>query len=516
MLHAQAVGEGQVLQNFPLILRIPTHVVECNRLGGAGGEVLLPIVNVALLEAAVGGHREWRGGELRRAVVGDVVAAHGPADAHRVLALGPAQIVLELVAGDVAALGKGKILSTDISGARVVPGVAVRKDKAEWYDLFRGCLIGIAENRDVINGGEEELVGDGGREDVLLAKLSLVRRLSAERVELGIQQVGVGGLYALVYGCVAEEMVLVAEGLVDAEVHQPFVGEVARRSVEGDGAIGCAGVVGVNRGFCCIREARSVLVEVEDFRVGRNFRGEAVRIQIALNRLSGRQCAAENHGPIVGVGGVKCAAAGQDDSQALVVDEEEGLVALDGAADGGRPLVRIVKGARVAIQLVEEVVGVHHTAVPVVRGVAVELVRAGAGDFRYLRAAHAAERCIVGIRGNGLGSDVVRAQGQVAGARVADVEEWIVVVSTVDGEGVRRAGQTKRGEVPILALRIHHAACGSLCDEGEIVPGVGEGLDLLFGKCGFQLCIIHVQQGHGAAGDFDGHTVLADGQDDIG
>ena len=40
VFHANASGDGQVVQRLPLVLDVPAHGVERDRLGGTGGELL--------------------------------------------------------------------------------------------------------------------------------------------------------------------------------------------------------------------------------------------------------------------------------------------------------------------------------------------------------------------------------------------------------------------------------------------------------------------------------------------
>src|SRR5271156_3208931 len=93
---------------------------------------------------------------------------------------------------------------------------------------------------------------------------------------------------------------------------------------------------------------------------------------------------------------VDSGAGGENDAQAFIVEEEEGLVAVYRSTDRSRPLVHVVKGLLGPGLVVEEVVRIHHAAVPPVRCVSVELVRSRAADFIDLCAAQTTERSRIG------------------------------------------------------------------------------------------------------------------------
>src|ERR1700761_5717399 len=105
-------------------------------------------------------------------VVGDVVAAHGEAHLDCVLAPGPAHVVIELVAGYVAALGEGKVFIADQVAILTVIDIQVpvttAGGKSFWNQNERnGCgqagPIGVGEDGAIIARRKQELVGQSRR-----------------------------------------------------------------------------------------------------------------------------------------------------------------------------------------------------------------------------------------------------------------------------------------------------------------------------------------------------------------
>ena len=100
-------------------------------------------------------------------------------------------------------------------------------EQAERDEGVGRCLIGVGEDCAVVDGGEDELVDNIRAEGVGFVQLAFILGLRAGRIVDRSKQVGIGCLQALIDLEMTEDVVLIAEGLIDTSAQQPLVGEVA-------------------------------------------------------------------------------------------------------------------------------------------------------------------------------------------------------------------------------------------------------------------------------------------------
>ena len=263
-----------------------------------------------------------------------------------VSALGPGQIVLELVTGDVTALREGIVSGADPIGG--IPGqipIAARsiafRDQCEGNEaLPYGRAIRVGEDGPVIAGREEELVSELRRESVSLVQLSFIGRLRALRGESWIEKAALRRLDAVIVLGVNKEVIFVGEIDVHAIVDQPFLGKVGGLAIE-DPGVGIIGILGTRR------EVPRIVVVLEDLLVNRSLRGEAVVRKVAIWSVHAAWVIrAENIRLIVGAGSINGPDLRNNDADAFRIDEAVDLVFLERPAYRGRPLVGIVEVAR--------------------------------------------------------------------------------------------------------------------------------------------------------------------------
>jgi len=89
----------------------------------------------------------------------------------------------------------------------------------------------------------------------------------------------------------------------------------------------------------------------------------------------------------------------------------------------------------------EPVVGVHHAAVPPVRGVAVELIGSGHSHITDLRAGQLAVLPAVSVGDDGGFLQFILPDGEVRCARIVDIEIRVHIVLAIDGERLDVAGR---------------------------------------------------------------------------
>ncbi len=102
--------------------------------------------------------------------------------------------------------------------------------------------------------GADELIDCTVVEGVGFVYLSLPLRLRAGGVEDLIDDIGVGGLHAVVGKDVQVYLVFRAENLVDAPGNQPLPGEVARRCLKYQGAGAANGLLKRGRAASAVGE----------------------------------------------------------------------------------------------------------------------------------------------------------------------------------------------------------------------------------------------------------------------
>jgi len=182
-------------------------------------------------------------------------------------------------------------------------------------------------------------------------------------------------------------------------------------------------------------------------------------------------------------------------AQSLGVDEEERLVLLDRAAERSRPLVGVGERLRIILLVIEPVIGVHGRAVPVINGIAVELVAAGLGNVVHVHAGEGSEVAGISVGDDVCFLDFVRAQEEVGSARVAQVQEGIVVVHSVESKEVRSAWHSVRFKVAVAALRICDYAGSKLRRIRQIIAGVGNLRNLLLRQRRADVAILRFDEG---------------------
>ncbi len=131
MLEPDAIGKSEVRLQLPLILDVPAHSIEGYRLGGSLRELLKPL-NIGSDPSGIEhieGFGFRRGGVFGRAVIGDVVAAHGPTELDIVLAVIPIHIVGELVASNIASLRPDNVQTTRPCASAIVAQISIREDQ---------------------------------------------------------------------------------------------------------------------------------------------------------------------------------------------------------------------------------------------------------------------------------------------------------------------------------------------------------------------------------------------------
>ncbi len=137
-------------------------------------------------------------------------------------------------------------------------------------------------------------------------------------------------------------------------------------------------------------------------------------------------------------------------------------------------MVVVFKRPCAAKRFVEGIVGGERSAGPVVYGVSVESVSARFRAVVNLSARLTAILSGVSVADNGDFLEFVAAQQQVAGARVVQVQESVIVIVAVDGKEVRGSRQAESAEVAVAAARrvVHRHARRSLCDIGDVAARV--------------------------------------------
>src|SRR5271166_77832 len=314
---------------------------------------------------------------LARGVVGDVIPAQGPPEFERMPASCPAQVIVELVAGYISPLGKRIVDVSDPVGRvaydiPVAAGSVAFRDQYEWDRLSQRLGIGVGEDRPVVAGREDELVGERWRESMGLVQLPFIRRLGTLRVEDRVDKAGGCRLSPVVYLEVYKQVIVGSQVEIGAAQNLPFGAKICGLSVVDPGV----GVVGILHAGGVVP---GIVVKVEHALIQRNLDRVAVRRQVSVGRIHiGGGNRVENRSLIRRAGSIHSSALRDNDTKAFGIHKEEHLVLLDWSSHGGRPLVGVDKAPRRSGLLVEEAVRVHGAAIPPVDGVPVEAVAAGA------------------------------------------------------------------------------------------------------------------------------------------
>ena len=132
-----------------------------------------------------------------------------------------------------------------------------------------------------------------------------------------------------------------------------------------------------------------------------------------------------------------------------------------------------------------------------------ESIGAALGGVVHLRAGLTSVTAGVAVAHHGGFLQFVRAQQQVGGAGVVQVEIGVHLVVAVDGEQVRSRRQSESGEVSVAAAGrgIGRNARRGLGHVGHVVAGIRHQLDLLGVVRGGDVAILRLHDGR-LSGDF--------------
>ena len=190
----------------------------------------------------------------------------------------------------------------------------------------------------------------------------------------------------------------------------------------------------------------------------------------------------------------RSAATRQHVAQSFRVKEEEQLVLYDRPSERSAPLIAVREWPwRVGV-IVEPVIRVQVSAVPIPFRVSMEGIAAGLGGEVHVDPGSAAVLPGVAVVNDREFLNLICAEHIVARSRVVQVAVSIVHVPAVDGEQIRSTRHPVRSEVAVPRTGTEHDAGARQCIVRQVSAGIGSQLDLLGTVCTRQVRALCFQQ----------------------
>ena len=181
--------------------------------------------------------------------------------------------------------------------------------------------------------------------------------------------------------------------------------------------------------------------------------------------------------------------------QTFGVKKKENFVPKDRPTQRSCPLIGNRKRSRLAGRVVEPVVGVKDTSVPVVLSVSVELVGARLGNVVDVSTRSSAELPRVASAHYSGFLNLILSQQKNKGADLAEVVRIIIVIHPIHRVQIRETRHPENRKVgTTLNIGVHHYTWSSLYNIGEIVSRIWELADLLLVHCRRDIPILGLDQ----------------------